>query len=164
MWQLLVISITLFFSLGVHLSTYASDSLTLELSGVIEDKCIIDTAITNHFDFSHQSSHSTNLQIDCNQPMLIALRSDNGGMRMIGNHKELVSAYEVKIGIESLNFTVKQKAHELLQEQRFATGSTIPFKTTGILEINLIESMRFAGEYRDTLHIDVYPNFVINGM
>lgn len=157
-----LISISIY--LGFQKPTYANDSLTLTMSGVIEDKCTIDATNFTQFNFSQQLSHSTNLLIDCNRPMVLALRSDFGGMKLLNSSQDSINDYEVKVSIDSLDFIIEKNAHELLEEQRFDTNLSIPFKTVGVLEVNLPEPLIYAGEYKDTLHIDVYPNFVNNGI
>ncbi|WP_228768490.1 hypothetical protein [Shewanella sp. TC10] len=147
-------------------NVYANDSLTLSMSGVIEERCVVGIVDSIPFDFSVELSHTANLSIECNLPMLIALRSDYGGLELIDGSVEtsLVAEYQVELNIDSLNFSLKQKSKELIDEQRFITGADIPFNTSGMIKVSLFEPLKFAGEYQDTLHIDVYPNFVNSGI
>lgn len=144
-------------------SVQANDSLTLYLTGEIKDKCTIESQTGTSFDFTEKNTHSANLNVNCNQKMSLAIRSDSGGLALNNQQKHDVSIdYSIEIEFQSLNFNVKKKASEIITEQRFSAGNDIPFNTTGTLSISLIDTFKYSGEYNDTLHIDVYPSFVNN--
>ncbi|MEZ9536813.1 hypothetical protein AB4160_01255 [Shewanella sp. 10N.286.51.B8] len=146
--------------------SHANESLTLALSGVIEDKCEITIPSSSPFDFSQQLIHSTTLSIDCNQTMLVALRSEYGGLKLNQTQDEnrIIAAYDIDLKIESIQFNMSANSFDIQQEQRFNAGEKIPFATSGSLEISLPEALVYAGKYTDILHVEVYPNFTMQGI
>lgn len=144
--------------------TQASESLTLALSGVIEDRCVIAMSGNTTFDFSQQLVYSTTLAIDCNQAMLVSLRSEHGGLKLGQTENAVVAAYDIEFKIESIKFKLMANSHDVKQEQRFSAGEEIPFTTSASLDISLPEALTYAGKYSDTLHIEVYPNLALQGI
>ncbi|MGI2175426.1 hypothetical protein [Shewanella ulleungensis] len=156
-------SMLIYITLGLVSNVQANDSLTLYLTGEIKDKCIIDTQTATSFDFSYVKTHSANLQVDCNQKMSLAIRSDSGGLKLKEHlNSSILVDYSIEVAFQSLNFIVKKNASEMITEQRFNAGNNIPFNTVGTLTLSLKDTFTYSGEYKDTLHIDVYPNFVNN--
>ncbi|MFT5706403.1 MAG: hypothetical protein ACI9ES_000682 [Oceanospirillaceae bacterium] len=147
-------------------ATEADESLTLALSGVIEDKCEITIPTNSSFDFSQQLAHTANIAIDCNQTMIVALRSENGGLKLSNTVGEsaVVAAYDLELKIESIQFRMTANSVEIEQEKRFSAGEDIPFTTSASLNISLPEELVFAGQYNDVLHIEVYPNITMQGI
>jgi hypothetical protein len=147
-------------------TTQANESLTLALSGVIEDRCVIAIPTSATFDFSQQLVHSTTIAIDCNQAMLVALRSENGGLKLSQAEveNEVVAAYDIELKIESIQFRLTANSIDIQQERRFSAGEDIPFATSASLDITLPKALAHAGKYSDILHIEVYPNFTQQGI
>lgn len=141
-------------------STQANESLTLALSGVIEDRCVIALPTSAIFDFSQQLVHSTTIAIDCNQAMLVALHSEYGGLKLSQTQAEndVVAAYDIELKIESIQFRLTANSIDIQQERRFSAGEDIPFATSASLDISLPKALAHAGKYSDILHIEVYPN------
>tara|TARA_R110001583_G_scaffold52393_5_gene162826 strand:- start:8165 stop:8635 length:471 start_codon:yes stop_codon:yes gene_type:complete len=146
--------------------TQANESLTLALSGVIEDKCVIGIPGNVSFDFSQHLVHSTAIAIDCNQSMFVALRSEHGGLKLnkAEGKSALVVAYDIELKINSIKFKLMANSIDIKQEQRFSAGVDIPFATSASLKISLHEALTYAGKYSDTLHIEVYPNLAQQGI
>jgi len=155
----------LHFCFGVTF-TQANESLTLAMSGVIEDKCVVGVPSNAMFDFSQQLSYSTTLAIDCNQSMLVALRSEHGGLRLSQTEggNTVIATYDIELKIESIKFRLMANSLDIKQEQRFSAGGNIPFATSASLNISLSEALLYAGKYSDTLHIEVYPNLTQLGI
>ncbi|MFT6919295.1 MAG: hypothetical protein ACJA2G_001930 [Cognaticolwellia sp.] len=145
----------------INSNAKANESLTIYLSGMIKDKCVIESELGKPLDFSQTIMYKTNLHVDCNQKMSLSIRSDSGGLKLQGQNNILVD-YNVKIEFNTLSFKVNKNASEIMSEHRFNAGNAIPFKTDGILRISLLDNFKHSGKYLDTLHIDVYPNIFNN--
>jgi hypothetical protein len=164
MRQFLLINLSIILLLTgplISINAKANESLTIFLSGMIKDKCVIESEFGKALDFSQSIMYKTKLHVDCNQKMSLSIRSDFGGLKLQEQNNIIVD-YNVKIEFNRLNLAINKNASEIISEYKFNSGNIIPFKTDGTLSISLLDSLKYSGEYLDTLHIDVYPNFVNN--
>lgn len=155
---------------GVLLSTlaigvYANErAITIEVTGKISQRCNLQT-VDSELEFksgSQGSLVSTRLQINCNMPMAIDMRSDFGGMKRmsddISNTDLKPYEYQAEFNIDTLGFSRTVSSKELKDGVRYSTAPDIPFSTQGVLNVTMMESIMFAGEYRDVIRIEVSPD------
>lgn len=138
--------------------TCFANSLTLEISGKINDQCQINLSAGNEIDLSNVKEKSLPMDIYCNQPMNIRVSSVNGGLAIKGREDIEPHIYTLEIDIGDLNLNYKNKSDALTIAKEVKSSGVIPFSTSGTLRVTLEESLLFAGYYEDVVQIDVFPS------
>lgn len=158
------------------ITTYSmadNSQLTLNLSGKISERCAIEINPQQNQTFKNMSLigkdkivQQAAFNIDCNSPMNIKLRSLRGalmntdlgqGANIKNQHRDKQSylPYQLKLNISKLNFSIQANSEQLFQRKTYSTGHKVPFVTTGVLKIILANQTLAAGQYEDTLHLEV---------
>ncbi|MGB1240029.1 MAG: hypothetical protein ACPG4U_17570, partial [Pseudomonadales bacterium] len=125
-----------------------------------------------HMDFSQRVENTASLNIDCNLPMTLHVRSERGALvsnhfkegsdGQVTNYRQTSAqrhyrTYAAHIEIEKLGFRMRASSRDLHRGMHFNTGPNIPFDTQGRLTVRLDAPLLYAGTYEDVLHIEVSP-------
>lgn len=135
-----------------------SESLTMNVSGKINDRCQVDFYTGNKIDLSSIKNKSIPMDIYCNRPMIMRFSSSNGGLVMKGREDMEPYLYFLKININDLNMSTMNKSDTLINPKEINSSGVIPFSTSGTIRVTLEEPLLFAGHYEDIVQIDVFPS------
>ena len=87
-----------------------SESLTMNVSGKINDRCQVDFYTGNKIDLSSIKNKSIPMDIYCNRPMIMRFSSSNGGLVMKGREDMEPYLYFLEININDLNMSTMNNA------------------------------------------------------
>ncbi|BDF94932.1 hypothetical protein [Pseudoalteromonas sp. KAN5] len=149
------------FSLACYIPmSGASDEVNIRLAGKITPRCEFSTAAESLL-FDATGFANTELTINCNAPIKIALLSKNGGLRH--QQSNLIEAYFFTMKLPGSDMDITEQAKDLMLEKSYVIDE-IFFDTTAQLEFQLEKPLLFAGEYNDVLRIEVTPSALIGGI
>ncbi|TGZ36000.1 hypothetical protein EQ875_00846 [Photobacterium damselae subsp. damselae] len=141
------------------LSTVSSASptkLTLDLVGVIPEVCTMKFQDNQTVELSSGKPRLINFEVNCNSPLSMSVQSDFGGIRHKEYHNEVVP-YQLGIDMSGVNY-LNITSQKIQNKFHIKFDGDINLKQQGSVNIALLRPMLWAGNYEDTLFIDVYPN------
>lgn len=141
------------------LSTVSSASptkLTLDLVGVIPEVCTMKFQDNQTVELSSGKPRLINFEVNCNSPLSMSVQSDFGGIRHKEYHNEVVP-YQLGIDMAGVNY-LNITSQKIQNKFHIKFDGDINLKQQGSVNIALLKPMLWAGNYEDTLFIDVYPN------
>ncbi|WP_287242071.1 hypothetical protein [Pseudoalteromonas sp.] len=139
---------------------FASDEAHLSLVGEIKAKCGFSANSTELW-FSDSGFANTELVVNCNTPIQVSLHSEYGGL--LHQQSTLVKDYKVDISIEGAQLDNSFRANKLIDTHHFFVDEIV-FQQEIKLQLELIEPLVYAGEYRDILRINMTPSSVSGGI
>ncbi len=141
-------------------NAYSNDEVALTLIGYISPKCEFTTD-NNNLTFSSDGFANTELVINCNSPMRVSMLSENGGLR----HQQSthLNAYNVNLSIADANHSLSVSAQTLKASQAFNIDKIL-FNSIAKLQLELVDPLIYAGEYRDVIRIEMTPSVVSGGV
>ncbi|ALS33653.1 hypothetical protein PTRA_a2579 [Pseudoalteromonas translucida KMM 520] len=141
-------------------NAYSNDEVALTLVGYISPKCEFTTD-NNNLTFSSEGFANTELVINCNSPMRVSMLSENGGLR----HQQSthLNAYNVNLSIADANQSLSVSAQTLKVSQAFNINKIL-FNSIAKLQLELVDPLIYAGEYRDVIRIEMTPSVVSGGV
>ncbi len=138
----------------------AFESLTIDLVGQIKTKCGISTSL-NNLQFEDNGLINTELLINCNSPMRVSLHSLNGGVK----HQQNLSVNEYRVNLSILGHSTSRTytAQSLMTQQTIVVNDLM-FNQVMNIQLELLDPFIYAGEYKDTLRIEVSPSAISGGV
>ncbi len=138
----------------------SKENLQLILTGEIKTRCefslqrqIKTVNVTN------EVSASIPIQLYCNQPMTLEIKSEYGGMKHI--KRKLLLAYLLKVDIPNANIDETIPSKYLLSAVQLSSEN-IPYRADGILSIVLQNGGDFSGVYQDKITMNLAPRLDVH--
>ncbi|WP_440888384.1 hypothetical protein [Vibrio sp. WZ-1] len=135
-----------------------ADSLSMNISGYIDDRCELNFGANNTMDFSEEVSKTLPFEIYCNQPVILAISSKNGGLKHEDNELVNLTRYSVNLDVSSINISKELNSEDITTPVKIDSFGAIPFSSIGQLGVTLEHSLLYAGYYKDVIEIDIYPS------
>lgn len=139
---------------------FCNSDIDLTLVGYIPSKCEF-TALDNNLIISSKGYASTELVIDCNSPMRVSMQSENGGLSY--QHSTQINSYNLTWSIDSLRGSETYSSH-LLRTIQYINVGDILFKSMAKLQLELVEPLVYAGNYKDVIRIEMTPSAISGGV
>lgn len=135
-----------------------ADTLSMNISGYIDDRCELNFGTNNTMDFSEEVSKTLPFEIYCNQPVILTISSKNGGLKHEDNELVNLTRYSVNLDVSSINISKELNSEDITTPVKIDSFGAIPFSSIGQLGVTLEHSLLYAGYYKDVIEIDIYPS------
>jgi len=143
--------------------------LQLDLQGVIEPSCEINSVSSVALDFSTESTGEINFNVSCNVEMSIGLSSQNGALlneeaaTRNGFDESFARTYSATLKLAAFDFTRTTDSEALQDGVSYDVTEGIVHDTTGSVHIELDSPLAggFAGTYTDQIRITVAPSLSV---
>ena len=135
-----------------------ADKLSLSIIGTIESRCEINFSDGRKIDLTGVKERRLPFDVYCNQPMIINIKSKNGGLKQQENKNISAVNYLLNLNIEKADIEALATSVDLASGQSFNGSRVIPFSASGQMTITLKENLLYAGSYSDIIAIDVFPS------
>ncbi len=147
-------------------SAQEGERVELDLEGVVEPKCEIDSLAATQVDFSASDSGQITFDVYCNVEMSIGLSSRNGALvneeavSRNGPDPAFEREYTAAVSLDKFSFNRTATSDEMLQGVSFEVSEGVVFQTSGAVNIDLLEPVAGgrAGKYTDQIRISVTPS------
>ncbi|MBM6549906.1 hypothetical protein [Marinomonas ostreistagni] len=136
-----------------------ANTLTMNISGHIKDRCEINFSSGNTMTFTEQTTQSLPFDLYCNRPLGITISSKYGGLKHQQDGLDIIENYDLTLQVDALHLNESRKSQQLLTPTIIEDSSgVIPFSQQGVLRVALENTLLFAGYYQDVIEIEVYPS------
>jgi len=147
------------------LPALADSNLSLDVAAEVEPRCELSNISDSALDFSDVNAMSITFSVYCNTEMTIQVSSSYGGILnedradRSGDTSEFLRDYVATVSLSNHGFNQSASSAELAESVVFNIDGVV-FDDTGKLEIELDRSIQdgYAGEYRDSIRLSVYPS------
>ncbi|NMH60471.1 hypothetical protein [Alteromonas ponticola] len=134
-----------------------ANTLTLDLTGVIETHCEIDFFNGNRLDIKDKTINEIPFHLNCNQPFEISFTSANGGL-INHDNSDVFHKYHFEIDIDKVNIKKKVISSDLDKFYKLDSSGKVPFFSTGKIRITPESDLIFSGYYQDIVHVGISPS------